>query len=344
MINVSRRTFLKTSFAGAGLVAAGGLVAACGSDSSSGSSGNKLTYQLSWTPSVQFGGTFMALDAGKFSELGLDVTLAAGGPNVAGDANTVSGSALVNISSADGVARSNAEGADLVIIGAQYQKSPGTILSLAEAPLENPQSLMGKKIGVAGADTPALDAFLTINNMTKSDVEFVPTQYDPAVLTAKQVDGLFCFYNDLPVALETAGVPGYSMLLADFGYNPMSQTYTVLRSSLEDDAKRKQVTDLFRADAQGWQMYKADPAAAADLTMQMYPDAGLDLETQKRQAVIQLDIMYSPQTDANGFGFFSEEEVATNLEMFKILGIEGQSETLWDHSILDEVYASGPTA
>jgi hypothetical protein len=91
-------------------------------------------------------------------------------------------------------------------------------------------------------------------------------------------------------------------------------------------------------------MYKADPAAAADLTMQMYPDAGLDLETQKRQAVIQLDIMYSPQTDANGFGFFSEEEVATNLEMFKILGIEGQSETLWDHSILDEVYASGPTA
>lgn len=367
---LTRRSLLRGSIAGAGLFALGG-TAACGSNSatsasstttSAGSVGSSsaaassstssstaaalsaVTYQLSWTHSVQFGGTYLAKNQGLFEKLGLDVTLAPGGPNVAGDANTVSGTAMMNISGGDGVARSNAEGAGLVIIGRQYQKSPGTILSLADNPLKTPESLVGKSVGVAGTDTPALDAFLTINNLTKDQVTFVPTQYDPAVLTAGQVDGIFCFYNDLPVALQSQNIEGYSMLLADFGYNPMAQTYTVLKSSLEDATKRKQIVDLFRGDAQGWQLYKEDPEAAAQTTIDMYPDAGLDLANQKLQAGVQVDIMYSSVTDANGFGWFTEQDVADNIELYKLLGIEGVDESLWDHSILDEVYANGPTA
>lgn len=327
---------------GAGAVMLGGLVG-CGSDPSS-SGLAEVTYQLSWTHSVQFGGTYIAQDRGLFEGLGLKVKLAAGGPNVAGDANTVSGTALMNISAADGVARSNAEGADLVIIGAQYQKGPATILSLAAAPLKQPQDLVGKKIGVAGADTPGLSAFLSTNGVKEDQLQFVPSQYDPAVLTARQVDGLYCFYNDLPVALDVQGVDGYSMLLADFGYNPMSQTYTVLRSSLEDDQKRDHIVRLLGADVQGWQLYKKDPQAAAELVVKAYPDAGLDLVTQQKQADVQLDIMYSAATDKFGFGWFSDEQVAENLKLFKLLGIDGADESLWDRSILDEVHKKGPTA
>lgn len=336
---VGRRTFL----GGLGALAVGGLVS-CGRESSASSDASEVTYQLSWTHSVQFGGTYLAQDRGMFEDLGLDVRLAAGGPNVAGDANTVSGAALINVSVADGVARSNAEGADLVIIGAQYQKSPVTILSLGDAPLTTPQDLVGKKIGVAGTDTPGLEAFLSINDLAQDQVQFVPSQYDPAVLTARQVDGLYCFYNDLPVALAVQGVDGYSMLLADFGYDPMSQTYTVLRSSLEDDQKRDQILRLVRGDARGWQVYKEDPRAAADLVVEAYPDAGLDLATQRKQAEVQLDIMYSDVTDEFGFAWFTDEQVDENLRLFDVLGIDGATEQLWDRSILDEVYQDGPTA
>lgn len=333
----------RTMIGGIGALALGGLVGCSRGPATSGGAA-QVTYQLSWTHSVQFGGTYLAVDRGLFTELGLDVRLAAGGPNVAGDANTVSGAALMNVSVADGVARSNAEGADLVIIGAQYQKSPVTILSLASAPLSDPQDLVGKKIGVAGTDTPGLSAFLAINGLGKDQVTFVPSQYDPAVLTAGQVDGLYCFYNDLPVALAGQGIEGHSMLLADFGYNPMSQTYTVRRSSLEDAQKRDQIVRLFRGDARGWQLYKTDPQAAADLTVKAYPDAGLDLETQRRQADVQLDLMYSPTTDRSGFGWFTDEQVDENLELFGLLGITTGTRELWDRSILDEVYSDGPTA
>lgn len=316
----------------------------CADDAAAPGGSDAVTYQLSWTHSVQFGGTYLAKDRGLFQEQGLEVQLAPGGPNVAGDANTVSGAALMNISVADGVARSNAEGADLVIIGAQYQKSPVTILSLADAPLTGPEDLVGKRIGVAGTDTPGLEAFLTINGLTKEDLVFVPSQYDPAVLTAGQVDGLYCFYNDLPVALAMQGIEGHSMLLADHGYNPMSQTYTVLRSNLADEQKRDQIVRLFRGDAQGWQLYEDDPHAAADLTVEAYPDAGLDPETQRKQSEVQLDIMYSDLTEQNGFGWFTDEQVQENLELFELLGIDGATADLWDRSILEEVYRDGPTA
>lgn len=336
---ISRRSFL----GGLGAVSLAGLVG-CSPDTPSSGGTSAVTYQLSWTHSVQFGGTYLAQDRGLFTDAGLDVKLAAGGPNVAGDANTVSGAALMNISVADGVARSNAEGADLVIIGTQYQKFAGTILSLADAALVEPQDLIGKKIGVAGTDTPGLTAFMDTNGLAPEQVEFVPSQYDPAVLTAGQVDGLFCFYNDLPVALAIQGIEGHSMLLADFGYNPMSQTYTVSRSSLEDETTRSQIVRLFRGDAQGWQLYKEDPQAAAELTVSAYPDAGLDLATQEKQAEVQLDLMFSDATDSFGFGWFTDQQVADNLKLFDQLGIEGVTEQLWDHSILDEVFKDGPIA
>ncbi|UBH05860.1 hypothetical protein K8P10_001371 [Leucobacter sp. Psy1] len=340
---LSRRTLLGTLGVGLGAAALSTLTACSRSGGTPGGPAD-VTYQLSWTHSVQFGGTYLAESEGFFDSLDLTVALAAGGPNVAGDTNTVSGKALMNISGGDGVARSNAEGADLVIVGAQYQRAANTILSLGDAPLESPEDLIGRQIGVAGANVPALDAFLDINGIAKNDVEYVPSQYDPAVLTAGQVDGLFCFYNDLPVALRVQGVDAYSMLLADFGYNPMSQVYTVLRESLDDEAVRDQIVRLIRGDAQGWQRYQQDPVAAAELVVEEYPDAGLDLDTQKEQAEVQLDIMFSDATEQFGFAWYTDEQVQESLELFDRLGIQGATPEMWDHSILDEIYADGPTA
>jgi ABC-type nitrate/sulfonate/bicarbonate transport system substrate-binding protein len=298
--------------------------------------------QLSWTHSVQFGGSYLAADRGYYAAQGLDITLSPGGPNVAGDAQTVSGSVLMNISGGDGVARSNMEGAGLTIVGMQYQKSPGTLLSLADKDITTPDALIGTRIAVAGTDTPALDAFLTINDIDAGDVEMIPSQYDPAVLTADQADSIFCFYNDLPVALGVQGIEHNAMLLADFGYNPAAQVYTVLAESLEGDT-RDQVVRLLRAEILGWQDYKTDFLEAAQLAVDMYPDAGLDLETQEVQAEVQLHIMYSDVTDEFGFAWFTDESIPANLTLFEELGITGADETLWDRSLLEEIYADGPT-
>jgi NitT/TauT family transport system substrate-binding protein len=357
---LDRRRLLRT-FAGAGAVLLGApLLGACGDDDDDDASGGATapggagtgptrpgellptTLQLSWTPSVQFGGSFLAKDRGYYEAEGLDITFGLGGPNVAGDAQTVSGAALMNISAGDGVARSNMEGAGLTIVGMQYQKCPATLLSLEEKGITTPQALVGTRIAVAGADTPALDAFLRANGIDKSEVELIPSQYDPAVLTADQADSIFCFYNDLPVALEVQGIAHHSMLLADFGYNPASQVYTVLTESLQDE-RRDQIMRLLRAEIRGWQDYRTDHAEAAELAVEMYPDAGLDLETQLAQAEVQLDLMYSEVTDEHGFAWFTDELVEDNMALFADLGITGATPELFDRSLLEEIFADGPT-
>ena len=89
----------------------------------------------------------------------------------------------------------------------------------------------------------------------------------------------------------------------------------------------------------GWDAYREDTDAAAELTLQMYPDAGLDLETQKLQAARQVPLMFSELTDANGFGWWTEETVAANIETLGLLGRDVTPD-LWDRSILEEVHGT----
>jgi NitT/TauT family transport system substrate-binding protein len=69
----------------------------------------------------------------------------------------------------------------------------------------------------------------------------------------------------------------------------------------------------------------------------MFPDAGLDLETQRLQAARQVPLMTSNLTAENGFGWFTEETVAANIETLALLG-RNVDASLWDRSILEEVH------
>ena len=231
--------------------------------------------------------------------------------------------------------RDSNQGAPFKIIGVAMQKNPFAIASLAENPVNSPADLVGKKIGMALANMPVLEALCAINEVDIDAIEVVPTQYDPAPLVQGQVDCLLCWATDLPVAMEIQGIENVTMLLADHGYAVHSQTYIATEDSLAN--RRDQLVALMKGEVMGWQDYQADPAAAATLTLEMFPDAGLDPETQKLQAERQVPLMFSDLTEAEGFGWFTEETVAANVETLALLD-KPVSADLWDRSILEEVH------
>ena len=247
----------------------------------------------------------------------------------------VAGTALVGISAADYTAAAVNQGAPFRIIGVAMQKNPFAIASLPDNPVNSPADLVGKKIGMALANTPVLEALCSINGVDIGGIEVVPTQYDAAPLVQGQVDCLLCWATDLPVAMEIQGVESVTMLLADHGYAVHSQTYIATEDSLAN--RRDQLVALMKGEVMGWQDYQADPEAAAALSVEMFPDAGLDLATQKLQAERQVPLMFSELTEAEGFGWFTEETVAANVETLKLLG-KPVSPDLWDRSILEEVH------
>ena len=296
-----------------------------------------VALQLSWLHSVQFGGSYIALSKGYWQEQGLRVALNPGGPNAPVDPAVVTGQALVGISAADYASASVEQGAPFKIIGVAMQKNPFVIASLPDNPVNQPSDLVGKRIGMALANTPVLQALCTINGVDINTIEIVPTQYDAAPLVAKQVDCLLCWQTDLPVAMAIQGVESVTMLMADHGYAVHSQTYIATNDSIAN--RRADLVALMRGEVMGWNDYRADPKAAAALTLEMYPDQGLDLPTQELQAERQVPLMFSELTDSNGFGWFTDETVAQNVETLGLLGRTVTAD-LWDRSILEDVHGA----
>lgn len=327
LLQPTRRAVLKAG-AAFGVSAAGFPVLADGHTS-------PATLQLSWLHSVQFGGSYIAAQKGYWTDLGLDVSLTQGGPNAPVEPPVVTGQALIGISAADYTAAAVAEGAPFKIIAVAMQKNPFAIASLATNPVDTPADLIGKKIGMAVANTPVLQALCTLNGVDINAIEIVPTQYDPAPLVSGQVDCLLCWETDLPVAMTIQGVDNTTMLMADHGYAVHSQTYIATTDSIAN--RRADLVAMLKGEVMGWTDYLADPAAAAALTVDIFPDAGLDLETQVLQAERQVPLMFSDLTAASGFGWFTEETISQNIETLALLD-RNVSADLWDRTLLEEVH------
>ena len=324
---LSRRRLLGTGVAALGLVPFGLPARAA----------TQAALQLSWLHSVQFGGSYIAQSKGYWRDLGLDVRLDAGGPNAPVEPPVVSGQALIGISAADYTAAAVANGAAFRIIGVAMQKNPFVIASLPANPVNTPADLVGKKIGMAIANTPVLQALCTLNGVDIAAIEVVPTQYDAAPLVTGQVDCLLCWQTDLPVAMTMKGIDNITMLMADHGYALHSQTYIATDDSLKN--RRADLVAMLKGEVMGWNDYLADPKAAAALTVGMFPDAGLDLATQELQAERQVPLMFSDLTAAKGFGVWTDDTVAANIATLALLG-RTVTPDLWDRSILDEVHGA----
>ncbi|MGR3483540.1 ABC transporter substrate-binding protein [Salipiger marinus] len=323
----SRRRFLGTATAGLALPALPRLARAQSS----------AALQLSWQHSVQFAGSYIAQDRGFWSEQDLEVTLLPGGPNAPVEPPVVSGTALIGISAADYTAAAVEQGAPFRILGVTMQKNPFVIASLPDNPVAQPADLMGKRIGMALANTPVLQALCTLNDVDIDRIEVVPTQYSAQPLLAGEVDCLLCWETDLPVAMAMQGIAARTMLMADHGYALHSQTYIATLDSLAN--RRAELVALLRGELRGWEAYRQDTAAAAALTLQMFPDAGLDLPTQELQAERQVPLMFSESTDEHGFGWWSDAAVEDNIATLALLG-RSVTPDLWDRSILEEVHGS----
>ncbi len=325
--DISRRHLLSMGLGGIGTVAFGarGLQA----------QPTQVALQLSWLHSVQFAGSYIADERGFWAERGLEVRLDAGGPNAPVEPPVVTGTALVGISAADYTAAAVQQGAPFRIIGVAMQNNPFAIASLPANPVNEPKDMEGKRIGMPLANMPVLRTLCTLNDVDIDKIEVIPTQYDPAPLVAGEVDCLLCWSTDLPVAMYVRGIESVTMLMADFGYTLHSQTYIATDDSLAN--RRAELVALMAGEVQGWEAYRADLDAATDLTLARFPDAGLDRPTQIEQARRQVPLMFSDLTDANGFGWWSDETVAQNIETLGLLEMPVEA-SLWDRSILEEVH------
>jgi ABC-type nitrate/sulfonate/bicarbonate transport system substrate-binding protein len=350
--SLDRRSFLRLSArTAAGLAvlgAAGGALAACGDGAAAPSaSGAKsfgtLDYQLSWIKNVEFAGPYIADTKGHYKAAGFtSVNLMAGGPNISQDSVVAAGKALVGISSPDITGAAILKGAPLIVVGAQYQKNPFCIMSLASAPITEPGQMIGKKIGVQATNEPIWNAFLKANKIDPSKITKVPAQFDPSPLVSKEVDGWFSFFTNEPNLLKTKGVDTAVMLLNDHGYPMVSEIYVVRKDSVTKD--RDKVKAMLIGDIKGWAESIKDPALGAKLATTVYgKDLGLDEAEQTLESAAQNTVVQTADTKANGLFTVTDELIAETISTLALAGLKITADKLFDLSILKEVYQADPS-
>ena len=357
-----RRGFIKLGTAGmaaAGLAGSGAVsafLAACSSSKSSSSSSSSssaagtaapasfgsVSFQQSWINNDEFSGEYLADTRGYYTKMGFSsVSLLTGGPNVTQDAVVQSGKAFAGVSSPDITAAAILQGADLIIVGAQYQKNPFAVMSLAKTPIHTPQEMIGKKIGVQSTNEAVWRSFLKANNIDPSKINEVPVQFDPTPLTVGTVDGWFSFVTNEPNLLKVKGFDTVTFLLNDFNYPLVSESYMVQKSALTTG--RAKLKAFLKAEIMGWHDSIADPAAGPHLAVTKYGKSlGLDEAEQTLESKAQNQLILTPETMTSGIFTISPTSIENSIKTLGLGGITIDAAKLFDTTVLEEVYSESP--
>lgn len=326
-------------------------LAACGDDeksSDSGSSGSSssglgtLDVQLNWVKNAEYAGTWIADSEGYFTDAGFDkVNFIAGGPGVSQEELVISGKGLIGLTAPDFTASAVLEGADLVILGALFQKNPFCFMSLASNPIPDPEALKGKKVGVQDVNQPTWQAFLKANSLDESEMTVVPVQFDPQGLVTGEVDAWFSFVTNEPNALKAEGIDVEVFLLADHGYPMVSQCYFAKKETVE--SKADVLEAYLTADIKGWRESLKDPAKGAALAANVYgKDLGLKVEAATEESKSQNELILNEDTKTNGIMTVSDEMVEETIKSLGFAGLDVTADQIFDLSLIEKIYADNP--
>src|SRR5271156_5748524 len=111
-----------------------------------------VSMQLKWKHQFQFAGYYAALDQGFYRDVGLDVTIREGGPDIDAAAAVAGGKADFGVCSSS-VLREWVMGRHLVVLAVIFQQTPAIILVPRRADIRSVSDLGGRTL----MDAPGSD-------------------------------------------------------------------------------------------------------------------------------------------------------------------------------------------
>lgn len=291
-----------------------------------------FTMQSAWINDAEFAGYFVGQDQGYYEAEGLDLTYLSGGPDVIPEGQIIAGRADLSLTTPDTTIKAIAEqGAAFKIIGAQYQKNPIGIVSLARSPILTPQDMIGKTIAVPPVNTISVEAVLAINGIERSQVNIVPYSYDPTPLIRGEIDASLDFTTNVPYTIQTMGEEAVSFLLYDYGFTIYNDTVVVTEDTLR--TRRAELVGWLRASRRGWVENFEDPGLWPPRWMDTwFAGTGRSLENELFFNRAQQPLMNS----SAGYLAMTEEGIAANLEALARVGINGTRD-MFDTTLLEEI-------
>jgi ABC-type nitrate/sulfonate/bicarbonate transport system substrate-binding protein len=293
---------------------------------------DQLNFQSIWLNDPEFIGYMIAIDNGYYAAEGLSVNYMPGGPDVIPEGSLLSGKADLSLTHLTGVVKAVAErGAQLKVIGTQYQKSPVGVISLEQSSIRQAKDLIGKTVACPPLTIATFLAVLKVQGVPRDKVRVVPYTFSPAPLVKGEVDAVIDFVTELPfLAEQRSGKKTNYFLLWDAGMPLFMDLVTVTADTLKN--KRSRLVKFLRASRKGWAENNADPAKyPVKYSNTWFKGNGSSLEAENFHNKAQIPFMANPK------GIFTLDAalIDANLTALQHVGLNG-SRDIFDLTLLAE--------
>lgn len=255
---------------------------------------------FNWVPDVEWSAWYLADSNGAFAERGVTAEFVHGGPNTPAVAQVLAaGDADVGVASDElQLIQANAEGADFVILGAMYQRSPNGLVWLATTEISTVEDLVGKRIGLTTGDEIRVNALFAVNGL-EPDYETVQMSFDPQPLIDGDADVITCYVTNQPIQFQLEGIEAESKTNSDFGLKAFGDVLFASKAWVADH--RDLLVAYFAGLLAGVEANVADPTAVLPLLTDVYGrDAEIDLVYSEAGNPAYIALLDSDYTVANG--------------------------------------------
>jgi NitT/TauT family transport system substrate-binding protein len=282
-------------------------------------SGTQITsirFLTDWYPKPEHGGFYNALVRGYYKEAGLDVTIEPGGPNIYPTQRVPVGAGEFGMASSDIVLTANAEGQDLVAVGATMQWDPQAIMLHAEDPANNFTDLEGRTIAAVPGSVwfRYLVKKFNFQNVKEISATFTIANFlhDPQYI--QQI-----FVTSEPFFVEQSGGSKPKILLIkDTGYQ-IYRVFFTTRSYLEKNPEI--VRKFVAASVRGWRDYIQDPSAANAEIAKRNPEMNVERMKFSWNALKEGGFVYGSDPTGALVGKFDPQRWAENYQILRSLGV-----------------------
>lgn len=240
-----------------------------------------IRLQLQWFPQAQFAGYFAALDQGYYRDEGFDVTILPGAVEIVPATVVEGGQAEFGISWVPRMLAPRESGADGVVIGQVFQRSPTLQVSFKDKGITTPEDLAGKKVGSWGfGNESELFAGLKKAGLDPNDpasVEIVAQQFDMVAFVAGEIDAAQAMiYNEYAQVLETVN-PATGELFKpedlnvisweEYGTSMLQDAIFASEEWLAQEGNEDVATRFLKASFKGWIYCRDNPEPCVDIVL-----------------------------------------------------------------------------
>lgn len=251
---------------------------------------DKVTLQLKWVTQAQFAGYYVALDKGFYKDAGLDVTIKAGGPDIAPAQVIAGGGADVVLDWMPSALASREKGLSLVNIAQPFKSSGMMLTCRKDSGIKAPEDFRGKTLGVwfYGNEYPFLSWMSSLGIPTDGSdngVTVLKQGFNVDPILQGQADCVSTMtYNEYWQIID-AGLSADDLVVfkyEDQGVATLEDGMYVLEDNLADAAFADKMVRFVAASMRGWKYAEDNSAEAAEIVLDNDASGAQTEKHQKR--------------------------------------------------------------